>query len=242
MPVDDVLSLGGYNLRSESRLSARDDLQARHWLGAWDPLWEVYLRMRNRRITSRKEFYESAFVVERLGDVLSEFPIVYDLGAGHGMVGLFAAISHPSSIAQVIHIDTRRSPCFDRVREAVALDRPWIKRRSVFKQASVDGLSSVPPEALLVGVHCCGDLTDRVAEAAMEAGAAFVVVPCCESRRQLPEGPERDGPRGDEVAVRVNARRVRRWRGWGYEVEEREVPAAVTDRGRLFVCHPVGLG
>ncbi len=233
--VDRILACRDYNLRSWSRLSARDDVHTRAWLEGFDPLFTVYLRLRNRRITSRKEFYETAFVLDRLSDILAETTSLYEMGAGHGMLGTFACILHPG-LRRVVHVDRRRAACYDRVLESSAKVFPYVKRRVRFKNASLHSLASLKPGALVLGVHCCGALTDRVAEAARAVHSPFVVMPCCESRSLLMHHGEKDSLRGEDIADAVNVQRVERWRQWGYRVEERRVPERVTARNRLFVA------
>ena len=235
MDVDRILSSHPeYNLRSVSRLAARDDRFAKVWLTGHDPVFHAYWRMRNQRVIIRKEFYESAFVLSRLESELARARYLVEIAAGHGLLGLFAALVH-RGIHQVVHIDQRRPVSHERILELISLDYPFIKVRSRFLETKVEALTNLPPQTLLVGVHCCGPLTDHVAEMAREAGAPFAVVPCCETRRLLPQGHPPVGADLPEVLTQI---RMARWETWGYDVERRALPEAVTGRGRLLVCRP----
>lgn len=237
MTPDRILAHPSYNLRSTSRLSARDDPWIPLWLPREHPLNRAYRKMRNQRLVPRKEFFESVFVLDRLRDWLEEAPpVLYDLGAGHGMVGMFAALVAPGRVRRVVTVDRREPLSHSRVRELLALDAPWVKTRTRFHRGRLSRLPPLAPDGWVVAVHCCGQLTDQVAKAAASASIPFAVVPCCESRGNLPD-PAEELP-GPLVAERVNAARLERWRRWGYEVEERRLPEQVTDRPRMFLCRP----
>lgn len=237
MQPDRLLAHPSYNLRSTSRLSARDDPWIPLWLSGGHRLNVAYRKMRNQRLVPRKEFFESVFVLDRLQDWLRTAPpVLYDLGAGHGMVGMFAALVAPERVRRVVTVDRREPLSHARVREALALDAPWVKARTRFHRGHLAGLPPLGPDAWAVAVHCCGQLTDLVAKTAARASSPFVVVPCCESRGCLPDPAERLP--GAMVAECVNAARVERWQRWGYSVEERGIPSQVTDRTRMFLCRP----
>jgi len=233
MDVDRILQTEGYNLRSVSRLAVRDDTWARIWLEGMDHLYAIYHLLRNTRIVSRKEFYETAFVLDRLTEELREATSLWELGAGHGMLGQFACVLH-RGLSETVLVDRRQPPSYERIRERVALAYPFVKTRTRFVEGEIDDALGIPKTGLVVGVHACGALTDRVAETARHSGANFAVVPCCESRHQLPDHIRQSTPRG-ETEDTVNLWRVKRWRSWGYDVEERAIPIEVTARTRLFV-------
>ena len=56
MQPDRLLAHSGYNLRSTSRLSARDDEWMPLWLPGAHRLSIAYRKMRNQRLVPRKEF------------------------------------------------------------------------------------------------------------------------------------------------------------------------------------------
>lgn len=232
--VDAALGVPGYNLRSRQHLCQKDLEAAGAWLDHAHPLFDVFLRLRNTRIARRKEVYETLFALERLAPELRRVNAVYELSAGHGLFGLFAVLLFPN-LRQVVHVDRREPLCYDRARELLAAPFPFVKTRTAYVRARLSDLAATPRGALVVGVHCCGSLTDDVARLAQAADAPFAVIPCCEGRALL-RPDERHGVPGEAIPDLVNARRVASWRGWGYGVEERPLPAQVTERPRLFVA------
>lgn len=235
MQVDRIHEQQGYNLRSQHRLTARDGGPLASWLGSSHPVFAAFLRLMRRRITTRKEFYETLFALERLAPELGQTRTLVDVGAGHSMFGIFAALLHPQ-LERVIAVDTRFPPCRTTILERLALDHPWLKVKLRFVERPICAVRP-PANALVVGVHCCGSLTDELAATARRAAATFAVVPCCEERRSLPPAM-RDSVPGAALPQAVNAERASRWRGWGYSIEERSLPYEVTRRTRLFVAAP----
>ncbi|VEU33608.1 unnamed protein product [Pseudo-nitzschia multistriata] len=45
---------------------------------------------------------------------------------------------------------------------------------------------SADSSTLIVGVHCCGTLSDSILDLAIQSGSALALVPCCHTRRSLP--------------------------------------------------------
>src|SRR5690606_27200253 len=144
----------------------------------------------------------------RLAPELARARTVCEVGAGHGMVGLFAAVLYPT-LARVDQVDRRRPDSWDRIRELLAPAHLRVKTAvryrearpdrvadlapahlpvtpaGRYREARLDRVAALAPADLVVGVHLCGGLTDTVAELARRQRAAFAVVPCCESRALL---------------------------------------------------------
>ena len=233
--VDRVCDLPEYNLRSKHRLGARDAIPAFSWLRPGHPIADAFLRLFRQKLPTRKEFYESLFAIDRLEPELSRAKVLYEIGAGHGMFGIFAALVFPN-IERVYALDQNIPPSRDGILERLAVDHPWLKTKARVIEAPLGGVLP-PPDALLVGIHACGALTDGLAEMAQRVRAPFAVVPCCEERTQLPK-ELRDSVPSEAIADSVNALRLERWRSWDYALEERALPARVTGRNRVFVAAP----
>lgn len=233
---DPVLRLpaAAYDLHSRHFLCAKDLEPATAWLPREHPLFGVFLALRNTRSARRKEVYETLFVLDRLAPELSRARALCELSAGHGLFGLLAALLLPG-LEQVLLVDRREPLCYERVREVLAASHPYVKTRTRFVRRHLVDLRATPRGVPVVAVHCCGPLTDQVAALAHAASAPFAVVPCCEGRLLL-DPAERAQVAGEDIPALVNARRIARWREWGYEVEERPLPERVTERPRLLVA------
>ncbi|TNF26519.1 MAG: hypothetical protein EP329_21130 [Deltaproteobacteria bacterium] len=231
---DALLALDDYDLRSIHHWGWRDMARMAAVLPGESPLYALLHRLKGERVARRKEVVETLFVLDRIAPELARARTLCEVGAGHGQLGLLAAALARGGLA-VTQLDRRQPDSFARIQELLTLERPSAKTAVRYHEKRVDRLDALPACDLAVGVHLCGALTDTFADLACAAGVPFAVVPCCESRALLPAGV--DLPSGDPEPL-VTAARLDRWRARGYAIEERIIPAEVTDRGRLFVCTP----
>lgn len=224
----------GYDLHSRQHLCAKDLPPAGAWLDRAHPLFGAVLAVHGQRTVRRKELYETLFALHRLAPELGRAAALCELSAGHGLLGLLAALLLPG-LTRVVQVDRRQPDCYEKVRERLAARWPYVKVRTSFVRRRLTDLPATPRGVLAVAIHACGPLTDQVAALARAAAAPFAVVPCCEGRLLL-DPDERDDVPGEQIPAIVNERRIARWRSWGYDVEERRLPVEVTERPRLLVA------
>ena len=94
---------------------------------------------------------------------------------------------------------------------------------------------SIEANDLVVSVHACGVLTDRVLDAAIAAQARVAVLPCCHDEATCDLG----GLRGWlDVEHAIDATRVARLRAEGYLVHTQRIPAEITPQNRLLLAAP----
>lgn len=122
----------------------------------------------SHRIKSRKQAQLAAFAAA----IVPRFPTVQrvvDLGAGHGHL-----TRHLAAALGVEALGLERDPAFVDAARAFA--------QAVARFEVIDLLAERPalhPSDLVVGLHACGALSDRLVEMAIEAGAAVAFVSCC---------------------------------------------------------------
>jgi hypothetical protein len=181
----------------------------------------------------RKELYESWEVARRVRRRIRGHRVV-ELAAGHGLVAhllLLLDDSSPSALA----VDAKAVPSASRVAAALASRWPRLEGRVLHR---VQDLAQVPVSAgdLVVSVHACGALSDLVLERAIRARADVALLPCCHDARTCDAG----GLLGFlPVSLAVDATRVARLRGAGYEVATQTIPEEITPHNRLILgLHP----
>jgi hypothetical protein len=88
---------------------------------------------------------------------------------------------------------------------------------------------------LVASVHACGALSDVVIDRALGAGAAVALLPCCHDVARCDTG----GLLGFLPApLAIDATRVSRLRGAGYDVITQTIPATITPQNRLILATP----
>lgn len=177
-----------------------------------------------RRVSLRKRAQLAAFAAALLHRRPAARRIV-DVGAGHGHL-----TRHLADALRVEALGLELDPVRVATARALAGDRARFEAVDVFADGSTDAVTS---DDLLVGLHACGALTDRLVARAAEVGAAVAFASCCLQKRPeparaplVPGGPLADvpltrdrlglanisvGPHGIEVSLRANiAARARR--------------------------------
>jgi hypothetical protein len=226
----------------EARLAGM--IRSRHRLGdvaaevfSGDRLEDRLVRaLAARRVLNTKEVLESfAFWVRVRRRVRR--PTVVDLCCGHGLTGVLFAVFE-RSVERVILVDHRRPDSVRGVMEAAAEVAPWsADKLEWWERPLSEARPDLPSGAGIVGVHACGEQTDRVIEAALEGGGPVAVMPCCyrTARRRGPPGVAKT--LGTSLAIDIQ--RSYRLHDADRQVDWDAVPEAITPMNRILLgWHP----
>jgi hypothetical protein len=112
---------------------------------------------------------------------------------------------------------------------------PRLAGRVTFQPASID-MVAVDAGDLVVSIHACGDLTDRVLARAVEARARVAVAPCCHDAATCEVGPASGWLDAD---VAIDVMRAVRLEQRGYCVRTLHIPASITPKNRLLIASPI---
>jgi len=177
----------------------------------------------------RKELYESWEVAKRVRRHLRGTRIV-DLACGHGLLAYMLAVITPS-IDTILAVDRRTPPSADALRAAMEEEWPELATRVERRQGDIRD-EPVRAEDIVVCVHGCGSLTDRVLDLALAARADVAVLPCCSDHSRL-DGGGLDGWLGADLAIDVV--RALRLGDAGYKVWTLHIPETITPKNRLLL-------
>lgn len=182
----------------------------------------------------RKELFEAWAVARRVRRRL-EGGSVLDLAAGHGLLAWLLLLLDPTATGAVC-VDRRRPPSAGRLEAAIVARWPRLTGLVRWVEGRLEE-APVAPDALVVSVHACSTLTDKVLDVALAARAPVAVLPCCHSRDKCDLG----GLGGwIDVGLAVDVTRVHRLRTAGYEVHTQLIPAEITPQNRLLIATPAG--
>lgn len=180
----------------------------------------------------RKEFHEAWEAAKRIRRQMRGGQ-VWELAAGHGLLSAILLILDDSSPTATC-VDIKRPPSQERVLAALENHWPRLHGRIVFREGRLEE-TQAPAGSLLVSVHACGTLTDRVLDLAISQGNRVAVLPCCHDLRQCDTGalaPWLDGP------LAVDVTRVARLQQAGFRVQTALIPAEITPKNRLLLGWP----
>jgi len=186
----------------------------------------------------RKEFFEAWEVAKRVKRRLKA-PRVVELAGGHGLLS-FMLLLLDREIEEAVCVDRRRPPSFDRLQAALGEQWPRLQSQVRYEQTRIQRLERagrvrIEPDTLVVSVHACGGLTDRVLGLAIAARCPVAVLPCCHAIRRSDTG----GLTGwVPDALAVDLTRAARLRAAGYEVFTQTIPEDVTPQNRLLMGRP----
>lgn len=177
----------------------------------------------------RKELYESWEVARRVRRRLRGGRVV-DLAAGHGLVAILMLVLDDTS-PSAICVDRAIPPSAERLLERFVARWPRLAGRISHVEGPIASVTLMRSD-LIVSVHACGALTDRVLEQAIGAQANVAVLPCCHDATICDTG----GLTGWMLAdVAIDATRAARLTAAGYQVRTQRIDEAITPKNRLLI-------
>lgn len=180
----------------------------------------------------RKEFYEAWEAARRIRRSLRGGPII-EPAAGHGLLSmLLILLDDTSPTATCVDLERPAS----HAKTLAALERHWprLQGRVHYDIGGIEAAQATPA-SLVVSVHACGALTDRVLDLAIAAHSRVAVLPCCHDLSTCDTGGLAgwlDGP------LAVDVTRAARLRHAGYEVRTQAIPPDITPKNRLLIAWP----
>lgn len=221
-----------FNPGSRSRLTPRDLPRF-----AGDTLFDALARaVCEAECLPRKELFEAWEVARRVRRRVRGGPVL-DLAAGHGLLA-WALLLLDDTSPWAECVDRTRPPSADRLAAVLTGRWPRLAGRVRYREGDLDA-AEAPRDALVVSVHACGGLTDRVLDVALAARARVAVLPCCHALDKADAGGLEgwlDGP------VAIDVVRAARLRAAGYAVHTATIPAAITPMNRLLLGVPAEPG
>jgi hypothetical protein len=193
----------------------------------------------------RKELLEAWAMAQY---VHHHFPLalshrIADLACGHGLLAYALLLLDSTEQRTAICIDRRMPKYMDKISESMTQRfGPKLQRRWDYVEGHVERIES-SSTTLLVGIHCCGGLSDKVIELAIAANAPLALVPCCHTRKCLPLDVKKNirsvlKDCNMTIAEYIDTIRIERLKQAGYTVEEKRIPTVITPKNRIILATP----
>jgi hypothetical protein len=180
----------------------------------------------------RKELYEAWEVARRVRRRFRGGRVV-DLACGHGLLSSILLLLDDSS-PRALGIDRALPESAARLQAVLEDAWPRLRGRVELRCGEIEAVE-LTADDLVVSVHACGGLTDRVIDLALAARARLAVLPCCHDLASGDCGDLRgwlDGPLAMDVT------RATRLRAAGYRLVTQTIPAEITPKNRLLLAEP----
>ena len=183
----------------------------------------------------RKELYEAWETARRLRRVMRGGSIV-ELAAGHGLLSMILMLLDDTS-PDAVCVDIRQPESFSKLLEAMQVCWPRLEGRLRYREGLLED-APIPVGGLVVSVHACGELTDRVLDRAIAGRHRVAVLPCCHDLARCDTGDLQGWLEGP---LAVDVTRAARLRAAGYRVRTQTIPEEITPKNRLLLGEPQSL-
>lgn len=180
----------------------------------------------------RKELFEAWAVAKRVRRRFRGGSVV-EMAAGHGLLAHILLLLDPGA-REAVCVDRRRPANVGKLWAALAKAWPRLGEQTRYVESDL-GAVEIPPDALVVSIHACGRLTDRVIDRAVTAQVRVAVLPCCHRLRDGDTGGLEGWMTG---ALAIDAVRAQRLRTAGYTIHTQTIPDNITPQNRLLLGAP----
>lgn len=180
----------------------------------------------------RKELYEAWETARRVRRLFRGGRVV-DMCGGHGLLAHVMLLLDDSS-AEAMVIDKTVPASCAKINEVLKTEWPRLVGRVTYLEREIEDLEVLASD-LVVSVHACGALTDRIMARAVAARARLAVLPCCHDFATCDAG---DLSGWVDAALAIDITRATRMQAQGYRVWTRSIPGAITAKNRLLMGAP----
>lgn len=180
----------------------------------------------------RKELYEAWEVARRVRRWCRGGRVI-DAAGGHGLLAHLMLLLDDTSPTALV-VDPTPPASTVALHQALCTEWPRLDGRVTFHAEDI-GRVSLTTTDVVVSIHACGSLTDRILDAATSARAAVAVLPCCHDLSESAAGPLAgwlDGP------MAIDVTRAMRLQAHGYRVRTQTIPLEITPKNRLLIGMP----
>lgn len=219
------------------KLKRMDCLAARELLDFYEEVKNPKLIFENELLTyvrssriQEKDFYEAKLFFQRVFPFFDNTKKLVDCCAGQGLVGIIFALEGKAD--EVVLVDNQQNNNYQGLLN-YAQELTAIKVKYQIGDINVQEL---PSADLIISVHGCGNLTDKIMDEAIRQSTSFAVMPCCYSENiHLSLSREVDFVRTPDV---IDALRLKHALDHNYEAKVRHINPKITPMNRILMGWP----
>lgn len=184
----------------------------------------------------RKELFETWAMALHVHDHFPDALRFADMASGHGLLSWALLLLNENRTA--ICVDVRMPKSAEKLRDAFCAEWPQLEGRWDFVEGKLEYVEPAP-STLIVGVHCCGLLSDKVVDLAIKGKSPLALVPCCHTNKNLSKEQRQDMSKQSwTLADWIDKRRIDRLEAAKFEVVEGTIPKVFTPKNRIILATP----
>lgn len=149
--------------------------------------------------------------------------------------------STKSNFRSVVCIDLAMPRSAEAIADVMLKEWPDLQGQWDYIEGPLEALEP-DPSSLLVGIHTCGSLSDKLITLAIEGQSCLALVPCCHSKKCLTMDQKEawNNNIGGMYTLPevVDNHRMQQLSSAGYQVVEAEIPPVVTPKNRIILATP----
>jgi hypothetical protein len=239
---------------------------------ASDSLFDQFARVVCQvSVIPRKELFETWAMALYVHQSFPYAQRVVDLACSHGLLSwALLLLAHHDNNKEATgnrHQSSRSAVCVDlkMPKSAEKIATVMLQQWPCFEDSwdYVEApLEAILPDSstLLVGIHACGVLSDKIVTHAIQGNAALALVPCCHTRKSLSpeqllkyykdkastEDDTNDNTKTNDgltiknytLADIIDRHRIQRLQSAGFHVVEATIPPVFTPKNRIILATP----
>lgn len=229
----------------------RNKLQPRHASEfPSDSLFDQFARIVCKvTVIPRKEVFETWAMALYVHHYFPTAKRIADLACSHGLLSWALLLlayddSEMESRRSVVCVDIHMPKSAEKIAGAMLERWPHFEDDWDYVEGH---LEAVQPDSstLLVGIHACGLLSDKIISLAIGGNASLALVPCCHSKKCLSTEQKlvfanTTGHTSPVACLSeiVDKSRIERLRKAGFQVEEALIPKVFTPKNRIILALP----
>lgn len=186
---------------------------------------------------SKKEFAESIEVVRQIQRIIksNQSLQIYDICGGHGFVGILLAL-FGKGIKKANIVDLKKPVSHEKLISCAEKVSITITEKVNYLQEDYETLL-YEPNSLILGIHACGERTDKLMKIAFKNNSGVVLLPCCYTKKSLPGEFVKYS---DTYVLKdlIDIFRLTKAHNNGYKTSLKTIPEKITPMNKLFFFLP----
>lgn len=184
----------------------------------------------------RKELFETWAMALHVHDHFQASHRITDIAAGHGLLSWALLLLNSERTA--VCIDRRMPKAAEKLKSKFLKKWPELEDRWDYVEGKLEFIEPAP-STLLVGVHCCGPLSDKIVDLAILGNSPLALVPCCHTVKSLTK-EERQNVKNQcyTLADFIDGNRIQTLREAEFDVVEGSIPKVFTPKNRIILATP----